>query len=125
MLGTGQRLIARGDEHSHRPGARVAGEREERKRMEICQYLRATGHHPGVGAEVPRVIESSASSIGRRRPASSVYYGDWEHRVTEKILARKFYFAGPPSQIDRAAAPVTARQRFRPASASIFLRIRT
>ena len=29
-----QRLVARGDVHGYRPGARVAGEREERKRME-------------------------------------------------------------------------------------------
>jgi hypothetical protein len=45
-----------------------------------------------------------------------VYYWDLERRVARKILARKFYFAGPLSQIDRAAATVTARQRFRPAS---------
>jgi hypothetical protein len=29
---------------------------------------------------------------------------DWEHRISGKFLARKIYFAGPPSQIDRAAS---------------------
>ena len=55
-----QRLVARGDEHGHRPGARVAGEREERKRMKVCQKRRAVGRHqPGRRAEKPRVIDES------------------------------------------------------------------
>ena len=30
-----QRSVGRGDEHGHRPGARVAGKSEERKRVEV------------------------------------------------------------------------------------------
>jgi hypothetical protein len=39
-------------------------------------------------------------------------------------LRGNFYFARPPSQIDRAAATVPARQRFRPASPSILRKAR-
>jgi len=46
----------------------------------------------------------SACQRRRERPPSLVYYCNWEHRVSGKILARKSYFAGPPTQIDRAAA---------------------
>ena len=50
-----QRLVARGDEQGHRPGARVAGEREDRKRMEVCLERGAAGRNdPGPRPEVPR-----------------------------------------------------------------------
>src|SRR6516225_1344188 len=32
----------------------------------------------------------------REGPPSSVYYENWEHRVSEKILAGNLNFAGPP-----------------------------
>src|SRR5262249_31240149 len=35
---------------------------------------------------------------------------DWGHRISGKFLARKIYFAGPPSQIDRAASDRLAKK---------------
>ena len=46
-----------------------------------------------------------------RTPAFISLLQELEHRVSGKILARKFYFAGPPRQIDRAA--ITTRSATR------------